>query len=92
MLHHGPSLLKGPISHARSWWVGEDAETAPGETAANAATGNSPAPADGSIRADLVERIRREIADGTYETPEKWDIALSRLLNRLESDEENSSR
>jgi anti-sigma28 factor (negative regulator of flagellin synthesis) len=40
-----------------------------------------------SIRTDLVERIRREIADGTYETPEKWDIALDRLLDRLEGQE-----
>jgi hypothetical protein len=39
------------------------------------------------IRSDLVERVRREIAAGTYETPEKWDIALGRLLERLEADE-----
>jgi hypothetical protein len=40
---------------------------------------------DAPIRADLVERVRREIAEGTYDTPEKWEIALDRLLNRLES-------
>jgi hypothetical protein len=38
------------------------------------------------IRTDLVERVRREIAAGTYETPEKWAIALERLLQRLEED------
>jgi hypothetical protein len=32
----------------------------------------------------LVERVRREIAEGTYETPEKLEIALEKLLNRLE--------
>jgi hypothetical protein len=37
------------------------------------------------IRTELVERVRREIAAGTYETPDKWEIALSRLLDRLES-------
>jgi hypothetical protein len=37
------------------------------------------------IRTELVERIRREIARGTYDTPEKLEIALLRLLGRLES-------
>jgi hypothetical protein len=39
---------------------------------------------DPEVRADLVARVRREIAAGTYETPEKWDLALERLLRRLE--------
>jgi len=39
---------------------------------------------DQEIRADLVARVRREIAAGTYETEEKWEIALDRLLKRLE--------
>ncbi|MBV9123678.1 MAG: flagellar biosynthesis anti-sigma factor FlgM [Planctomycetes bacterium] len=37
-------------------------------------------PSDAPIRRDLVERIRREIAEGTYETPEKWEAALERFL------------
>ena len=36
------------------------------------------------IRAELVARIRREIAAGTYDTPEKWEAALGRLLKGLE--------
>jgi hypothetical protein len=28
-------------------------------------------------------RVRREIAAGTYDTPEKWDAALERLARRL---------
>jgi hypothetical protein len=39
-------------------------------------------PAD-TIRHDLVARVRREIAEGTYETPEKWEAALDRLAERL---------
>lgn len=35
------------------------------------------------IRADLVARIRAEIAAGTYETPEKLEIALDRLLDEI---------
>jgi hypothetical protein len=39
---------------------------------------------DRPIRWDLVERIRREIAAGVYETPEKMEIALKRLQEQLE--------
>lgn len=35
------------------------------------------------IRADLVAKIRAEIAAGTYETEEKLSIALDRLLDEI---------
>lgn len=38
---------------------------------------------DQPIRADLVSRVRAEIAAGTYETPEKLDIAIGRALSEL---------
>jgi hypothetical protein len=41
---------------------------------------------DRPIRHELVERVRREIAEGTYDTPEKWEAALDRLYERLEDD------
>jgi len=31
-------------------------------------------------RLDLINRIRSEIATGTYDTPDKFDTALSRML------------
>lgn len=37
------------------------------------------------VRADLVERVRSEIAAGTYETPEKIEAALERLALDLEA-------
>lgn len=37
----------------------------------------------GEIRIDRVAEIRRQIADGSYETPEKLDAALDRLLDQL---------
>ena len=37
----------------------------------------------GDIRFDRVQAIRAAIADGSYETPEKLDIALDRLLDSL---------
>ena len=39
-----------------------------------------------AIRKDLVERVRREIEAGTYDTPDKWHAALDRLLDNMEQD------
>ena len=35
------------------------------------------------IRHEKVEAIRQQIASGVYETPEKLDVALDRLLDEL---------
>jgi hypothetical protein len=35
------------------------------------------------VRTRLVERTRREIASGTYDTPGRLDLAAERLLDRL---------
>ena len=36
-----------------------------------------------AIRQDRIDTIRAQIAAGTYETPAKLDIALSRLLDEV---------
>jgi len=36
------------------------------------------------VRQELVDRVRKEIAEGTYETPEKLDQALASLIEDLE--------
>ncbi len=41
------------------------------------------ADATADIRLDRVNAIRAAIADGSYETADKLDIALDRLLDRL---------
>jgi negative regulator of flagellin synthesis FlgM len=35
------------------------------------------------IRQDRVDAVRQQIADGTYETPDKLDAALERLLDEI---------
>ena len=35
------------------------------------------------VRVDLVERIKGEIAAGTYETPERIDATVDRLMEEL---------
>ena len=44
--------------------------------------GAPPRANDPCIRYELVARVRKEIAAGTYDTPEKFDVALARLLVR----------
>jgi negative regulator of flagellin synthesis FlgM len=73
MYWHTPVGLRGPVTHARAWWNAGDASAHAGSTAV----------ADEEIRADLVARIRQEIAEGRYDTAEKWDAALDRLLTRM---------
>jgi len=36
------------------------------------------------VRQDRVAQIRAQIANGTYETPEKLEIALERLLDEIQ--------
>ena len=48
-----------------------------------AARGAGPKGPDG-IRHELVARIRQQIADGTYDTEEKWLLAEEALLRRVE--------
>ena len=38
------------------------------------------------IRTDLVEQVKAEIAAGTYETPERVDIAVERLMEEFFSE------
>jgi len=35
------------------------------------------------VRADLVARVKAEIAAGTYETQDRLDVALERLLDEM---------
>jgi hypothetical protein len=67
MVRHGPSCLEGPVSPTTGR---QDAGP----------TTNDP---NGRIRYGLVWRVRREIAAGNYDTPEKWEIAVGRLLQHI---------
>ena len=53
------------------------------DTVALSADAVQAAGAASDIRLDKVNSIRAAIADGSYETPEKLDAALDRLLDRL---------
>jgi len=40
----------------------------------------------GNIRQDLVDRVRREIAAGTYDTEARMELALGRLFDTFAAD------
>lgn len=35
------------------------------------------------IRTELVERVRAEIADGVYDTPERFDLAVDAMIDEM---------
>jgi hypothetical protein len=68
MTTHASCVLKGPVSLDSPWWASPKTRKRRSRT---------------PIRADLVARVRAEIAAGTYDTPEKWDQALDKLSRQL---------
>lgn len=91
MHSHGPKSLEGPIRGTPGWWqeLGKSQQPSSGTTTVRkkktkkSGHRNYSGAPGGSIRNELVERIRREIEAGTYETPEKWEAALENLLEKL---------
>jgi hypothetical protein len=41
---------------------------------------------ESALRWELIARVRQEIAEGVYDTPDKWEAALDRLQERLLGD------
>jgi Anti-sigma-28 factor, FlgM len=73
MYRHMLTCLEGPVSHNRLHRLFAVLPEAKPDAAVRTK----------EVRRDLVERIRREIAAGTYETSEKWQAALDRLAEQL---------
>jgi hypothetical protein len=83
MYRHASTCLKGPVSRSRAWWQdvpGEEFDRAGSTVVEEVVRGRR----RGGMRLDLIARVRREIAEGSYDTPEKWEAALDRLLERLD--------
>lgn len=89
MHEHGPDELVGPVRGTPAWWRGMAAATEPVDEGPSLSIQPATEPKKGRkvakpIRQDLVDRVRKEIAAGTYDTAEKWHAALDCLLDRLE--------
>jgi hypothetical protein len=72
MYYHDQNCLEGPISLALRNRI----------PVTLSSKGNGAVCCEPPFRASLVARIRREIAAGTYETPEKLAAALEAMLLR----------
>jgi negative regulator of flagellin synthesis FlgM len=88
---YGPAHLHGPQSIGAPHMVRNTRPTAPPASAAptdsveisEAARRASEMQSADGVRWDRVESIRRQIAEGTYETEQKLGIALDRLLDQI---------
>ena len=87
MYWHEPSCLEGPVSRTSGRWSGNNAPAAEPKRCPQGDSSGKQSPLASEIRTELVERIRREIADGHYDTPQKWEAALETLLQRLQDAE-----
>ncbi|MBI3821605.1 MAG: flagellar biosynthesis anti-sigma factor FlgM [Planctomycetes bacterium] len=86
MHDHGPDKLQGPVRGTSAWWQGlappaDEGTPIPDQPRKKSKKSNKEAK---PIRTELVERVRKEIAAGTYDTQEKWEAALDCLLDRLD--------
>jgi hypothetical protein len=83
MYRHASTCLKGPVSRSRAWWQdspGEEIDKGGSAVFREAVRDRQTQ----GMRLDLIARVRREIAAGTYDTPEKWEVALDCLLERFD--------
>ncbi len=82
---HGPHGVKAPHTNRPTNSPSGPTSAGPADQLdiSPAADAAASAAEGGEVRSDLVARVRNEIASGTYETPEKMDAALSRLLDEL---------
>ena len=86
MHKHGPDPLTGPLRGTSVWWHGRRKDESSTNTTALETPPVTPAKRTRKprkIRTELVERVRKEIAAGTYDTQEKFHAALERLVERL---------
>lgn len=81
---HGPQALKGPHTPQRTTGPTPSSPTS-GPTdqldISPAAEAAASAADSGAIRSELVNRVRSEIAAGTYESPDKIAIAIEGLAD-----------
>jgi negative regulator of flagellin synthesis FlgM len=82
---HGPQGINAPHAPFRGQGAGQSsaARGADRVDISPAAEAAIRAAEGGEVRHELVNQIRDQIAAGAYETTEKLDIALDRLLDEI---------
>jgi negative regulator of flagellin synthesis FlgM len=82
---HGPQALQGPHRNPAAGATAPNSAAQPVDQLdiSREAQELSQARESTEIRQDLVNRVKREIAAGVYDTEEKFEIALDRLLSEI---------
>jgi negative regulator of flagellin synthesis FlgM len=82
---HGSHGINAPHAPFRGQAAGQASAPRPADRVdiSPAAEAAVRAAESGEIRHDLVNQIRSQIADGSYETADKLDVALDRLLDEV---------
>jgi negative regulator of flagellin synthesis FlgM len=81
---HGPHGINPPHISPRATGSQSSAASGSADRVDISPAAEAAMAAEGSpVRHDLVNLIRRQIAAGTYDTPEKMDVAMNRLLDEI---------
>ena len=84
MYRRTSTCQNGPVSRLCAWGQEDSAEELLTTNSDGRVNQLVPTAGESAIRLDLVARVKQEIAAGTYDTLEKWQAALDRLLERLD--------
>ena len=88
---HGPSQVHGPQGINAPHFTQRTSASQAASTAgavdrldiSPAAQAASQAAESGGVRSELVNLIRGQITNGTYDTPEKMEVAMERLFDQM---------
>jgi negative regulator of flagellin synthesis FlgM len=82
---HGPHGINAPHAPFRNQPASQSSAPRPTDQLdiSPAAEAAIRAAESSKVRLDLVNQIRAQIASGTYETADKLDVAVNRLLDEL---------
>jgi negative regulator of flagellin synthesis FlgM len=81
---HGPHGVNAPHISTRAAATQSTPASGPLDRLEISPAAQAAMAAEGSpIRQDLVSLIRAQIANGTYDTPDKMDAAMERMLDQI---------
>ena len=80
---HGPQAVGAPHTAQRASSSSSPVESSKIQDEVNISDAARLAEQTPGIRQERVQAIRAQIASGTYETPGKLDVAVSRLLDKI---------
>jgi negative regulator of flagellin synthesis FlgM len=82
---HSPQSINAPHFTGKTAGTGSTGAAGKADRVEISAAANAALAAteSGRVRTDLVNLIRGQIAAGTYDTPEKMDVAMERMLDQM---------